>query len=110
MFYINARQSIYGAATARPGNTTYGFNSNAGSFYNFSTYAGLGTPAFTIYDSGGVNTLDCSGYSVSQTIDVSPGHWSSIGGYVNNIGIDLSTTIYNIDGWSGNDIILPNPS
>ena len=42
---IYAVQSIYGAQSTRTGNTTYGFNSNAGSFYNFATYSG--TPAFT---------------------------------------------------------------
>jgi hypothetical protein len=60
---ITAVQLIYGAPSTRAGNTIYGFNSNAGSIYDFTQYAGLGTPALTIYDSGGTDTLDCSGYS-----------------------------------------------
>ena len=103
---IYAVQSIYGAQTTRSGNTTYGFNSTAGSFYNFATYTG--TPAFTLYDSGGNDTLDASGYSNNQTIDLTPGNWSSIGGETNNIGIYLTTTIENAVGGSGDDTILGN--
>jgi serralysin len=106
---IYAIQSIYGAqTTTRTGNTTYGFNasSDAGSFYNFSSYSG--TPAFTIYDSGGNDTIDASGYSSAQTIDLTPGNWSSIGGYTDNIGIYLTTTIENARGGSGADTIIGN--
>jgi len=52
-------------------------------------------PALTIYDSGGNDTLDCSGYSAAQTIDLHPGAFSSVGGLVHNIGIALNTTIEN---------------
>ncbi|CAN5202802.1 hypothetical protein BH10PSE6_BH10PSE6_14240 [soil metagenome] len=103
---IYAVQSIYGAQTTRTGDTTYGFNSTAGSFYNFSTYSGA--PAFTYYDTGGVDTLDASGYSNDQTINLNPGNWSSIGGEVNNIGIYLTTTIENAKGGSGDDAITGN--
>jgi Ca2+-binding RTX toxin-like protein len=105
---INAIQSIYGAQTTRTGNTTYGFNAtgDAGSFYNFSSYSG--TPAFTIYDSGGIDTFDASGYSNTQTIDLAPGDWSSIGGYTDNIGIYLTSTIENARGGSGVDTIDGN--
>ncbi|MCW2274718.1 Ca2+-binding RTX toxin-like protein [Rhodoblastus acidophilus] len=106
---ILAVQTIYGARTnTRTGNTTYGFNatSDAGSFYNFSTYSG--TPAFTIYDSGGVDTLDASGYSYNQTLNLTGGSWSSIGGYTNNIAIYTTTTVENADGGSGDDTITGN--
>ena len=103
---IYAVQAMYGAQTTRTGDTTYGFNSNAGSFWNFSTYSG--TPALTIYDSGGTDTLDASGYSNAQTIDLTPGSWSSIGGETNNIGIYLTTTIENAYGGSGADTIVGN--
>jgi len=84
---ITAVQSIYGAAVTRGGDTTYGFHSNAGSIYDLTQYSGIGTPAFTIYDSGGNDTLDVSGYSQNQTIDLTPGGFSSVGGYVHNVGI-----------------------
>ena len=103
---IYAVQSIYGAQTTRSGDTTYGFNSTAGSYYDFATYTG--TPAFTIYDSGGYDTIDASGYSNNQTIDLTPGDWSSIGGYTDNIGIYLTTTIERAYGGSGNDAMYAN--
>ena len=103
---IYAVQSIYGAQTTRADSTTYGFNSNAGSFYNFSSYSSA--PAFTIYDSGGYDTIDASGYSANQTIDLTPGDWSSIGGYTDNVGIYLTTTIESAIGGSGNDTVLAN--
>jgi serralysin len=103
---IYAVQSIYGAASARTGDTVYGFHSTAGSIYDFSQYSG--TPAFTIYDSGGTDTLDCSGYSANQTINLTAGGWCSIGGYTNDIGIYLTTTIENAIGGAGSDTITGN--
>ncbi|WP_161855923.1 M10 family metallopeptidase C-terminal domain-containing protein [Bradyrhizobium sp. CCBAU 051011] len=99
---IYAMASIYGAATTtRTGDTVYGFNSNAGAVFNFSAYSSA--PALTIYDSGGNDTLDCSGYSAAQTIDLHSGAFSSVGGLVNNIGIALNATIEKAIGGSGND-------
>jgi serralysin len=63
-------------------------------------------PALTIYDSGGNDTLDCSGYSAAQTIDLHPGAFSSVGGLVNNIGIALSAIIEKATGGSGNDKLI----
>ncbi len=88
---IYAIQSIYGAAAIRAGDTIYGFHSNAGAIYDFASYTSTGTPAFTIYDTGGTNTLDASCYSMRQLIDLNYGAFSSIGGFVNNIGIDSTT-------------------
>ncbi|WP_213284836.1 M10 family metallopeptidase C-terminal domain-containing protein [Bradyrhizobium sp. sGM-13] len=99
---IYAMASIYGAATStRIGDTVYGFSSNAGAVFNFGNYTSA--PALTIYDSGGNDTLDCSGYSSAQTIDLHSGAFSSIGGLANNIGIALSATIEKAIGGSGND-------
>jgi serralysin len=106
---VKAIQSLYGAAVTRPGDTTYGFHSTAGAIYDFATYAGYGAPAFTIYDSGGNNTLDASGYATNQVIDLEGGSWSSIGGYVNNVFIYGTTTIQNAVGGSGDDLIIANP-
>ncbi|MFB9265930.1 M10 family metallopeptidase C-terminal domain-containing protein [Bradyrhizobium erythrophlei] len=104
---IYAVDSIYGAATTtRTGDTVYGFNSNAGAIYNFANYTQA--PALTIYDSGGNNTLDCSGYSAAQTIDLHPGAFSSVGGLVNNIGISTNTIIQTAIAGSGNDTLIAN--
>ncbi|MFG3591849.1 M10 family metallopeptidase C-terminal domain-containing protein [Bradyrhizobium sp. RDI18] len=104
---IYAMASIYGAATStRTGDTVYGFGSNAGAVFNFGNYTSA--PALTIYDSGGNDTLDCSGYSSAQTIDLHSGAFSSIGGLVNNIGIALSAVIEKAIGGSGNDRLTAN--
>jgi len=101
---IYAVQSVYGAASTQPGNTVYGFHSTAGSIFDFSQYTQA--PALTIYNSGGNNTLDCSGYSVAQTIDLHPGSFSSIGGLVHNIGISSTTIITTAIAGSGNDTLI----
>jgi hypothetical protein len=105
---IAAVQSIYGASSTRTGNTVYGFNSNAGPIYDFSQYTGLGTPALTIYDSGGSDTLDCSGYSQNQILDLTPGAFCSVGGYIHNIGVFSTTLIEAAIGGSGSDTIIGN--
>jgi len=104
---IYAVQYLYGARSS-VGGLTYGFHSNAGTPFDFTAYSGK--PAFTIYNTGNNNTLDASGYSSSQVLDATPGHWSSIGGYTDNIGIYLTTNINNLVGGYGNDLIIPNPS
>ena len=76
---ILAIQRMYGAdMTTRTGDTTYGFNSNAGrdSFDFTKTPA----PIMAIWDAGGNDTLDASGYATQQVIDLTPGSLSSIGG------------------------------
>jgi serralysin len=104
---IYAMGSMYGAASAtRTGDTVYGFNSNAGAVFNFSAYSPA--PALTIYDSGGNDTLDCSGYSNAQIIDLRAGSFSSVGGLVNNIGIALNAVIEKAIGGAGNDTLIAN--
>jgi len=103
---ILAIQRVYGAATSNLGDTTYGSGANLGFIYNFAT---LGGPAsFTIYDSGGNDTLSGSTFNNNQTIDLHPGSWSSIGGRVHDIGIYLTTTIENAVGGGGKDTLIGN--
>jgi serralysin len=105
-------QHMYGAATTRTGSSVYGFNSNVGDFYDFDTYTTVrrpnAAPAFTIYDSGGVDKLDCSEFTSSQTISLEGGTTSSIGNYKKNISIYTTTVIENVDGGSGADTIKGN--
>ncbi|WP_239805734.1 M10 family metallopeptidase C-terminal domain-containing protein [Croceicoccus hydrothermalis] len=76
---IAAIQAMYGAdMTTRTGDTVYGFNSNAGrDWYDFDK-----NPAsvMTIWDAGGNDTIDASGYDTNQIIDLREGALSSIGG------------------------------
>ncbi|MFX7772380.1 M10 family metallopeptidase C-terminal domain-containing protein, partial [Acinetobacter baumannii] len=88
------------------GDTVYGFNNTAGAIYDFSSY--FPAPALTIYDGGGIDTLDCSGYSNNQIIDLRAGSFSSVGGLTNNIGIALGVTLEKAVGGSGNDTLIAN--
>lgn len=74
-------QAKYGAdTTTRTGNTTYGFNSNAGNaVYDFTSNK---FPYLTIYDAGGVDTLDLSGYGGGNFVDLHAGAFSSVGAAV----------------------------
>ena len=101
---VYAVDSVYGAATTRRGDTVYGFHNTGGSIFDFAVYTQ--PPALTIYDSGGNDTLDCSGYSVAQTIDLHPGSFSSVGGLVHNIGISTNTAIETAICGSGNDTLI----
>ncbi|PAX08173.1 M10 family metallopeptidase C-terminal domain-containing protein [Sphingomonas lenta] len=76
---IAAIQAIYGAdTTTRTDDTVYGFNSTAGrDSYDF---AKTPAPVMAIWDAGGVDTLDASGYATEQLIDLTAGSLSSIGG------------------------------
>ncbi|HYG48152.1 MAG TPA: M10 family metallopeptidase C-terminal domain-containing protein [Allosphingosinicella sp.] len=76
---ILAVQMRYGAEmTTRTGDTTYGFNSNAGR--DAFDFVKTPAPMMTIWDAGGIDTLDASGYNTNQVIDLNPGQLSSIGG------------------------------
>jgi len=107
---IRALQDIYGARTTRTGNDTYGYNGTAGISYNF-TALGSAT-SFTIYDSGGVDTIDGSGYNGAQTFDLRGGldNASSVGGETNNISIWVNTVVENAIGGGGVDTFYGNTS
>jgi serralysin len=70
-------QAKYGAdLTTRVGDTTYGFNSNAGrDVFDFSKNK---FPYLTIYDAGGNDTLDASGFTAGNFINLAPGSFSSV--------------------------------
>ena len=103
---IVAMSKLYGlSTTTRAGDTVYGFNSNAGGIY---AAGGAPTIAFTIIDSGGTDTLDYSGYTVAQRIDLNPETFSNIGGDTGNVAIARGTTIENAIGGSGADVIIGN--
>lgn len=79
---IYAAQQMYGAdMTTRTGDTTYGFNATADTAgrdaFNFDLTP---APVMAIWDAGGIDTLDASGYTTNQVIDLTPGSMSSIGG------------------------------
>ncbi len=104
---ILAMSQLYGlSTTTRLGNTTYGFNSNASNdVYNATLYPRI---AYTVFDSGGTDTLDYSGFGQNQTIDLTAGTFSNIGGRTGNVSIALGTVIENAIGGAGSDTIRGN--
>ena len=115
--------------STRTGATTYGYNATAGidAVYDFTANQ---APVLTIYDAGGVDTLDLSGDTVawkivvsynssgnasftsqartSSVIDLREGQYSSTNGMTNNIGIAYGTVIENAVGTRYDDTIYGN--
>lgn len=76
---IAAIQRIYGAdTTTRTGDTVYGFNSTAGN--DSFDFEATPMPVVAIWDAGGEDTLDFSGWDSNSSIDLNPGSYSSGGG------------------------------
>ena len=76
LYDISTVQALYGVNDGtRSGNDVYGAGATDPR-YAFS----LSKPFFmTIWDGGGNDTIDASGYSLPSIIDLQPGHFSSIG-------------------------------
>lgn len=107
---IAAIQSIYGAdTTTRTGDTVYGFNSNAGrDAFDFTVNA---NPVVAIWDAGGTDTLDFSGYTAyyaTATIDLNEGAFSDTPNMTRNIAIAYGAEIENAVGGAWHDLIVGN--
>ena len=104
---ILAIQSLYGInLNTRSDATVYGFHSSlAGSVYDFSLNA---APILCIYDAGGNDTLDLSGYTTGSRISLVAGSFSDAAGMTGNISIARGVTIENATGGSGNDSLTGN--
>lgn len=111
-------QQGYGVSNAFTGDTVYGFNTNISAseskiWNEFATYASR--TASTIIDAGGIDTLDFSGYSANQKIDLTvqtadqtAQNTSNIGGRTGNLTLAIGTVIENAIGGSGNDTFIGN--
>ncbi|MDO8297950.1 MAG: M10 family metallopeptidase C-terminal domain-containing protein [Caulobacter sp.] len=112
---IAAAQRSYGInTTTRTGNTVYGFNSNADRPWFVASSAST-ILVFAVWDAGGTDTFDFSGYSNPQTIDLNQGAFSSVGTYsggnlVGNVAIAMGVVIENAVGGAGVDMIIGNSS
>ncbi|MDJ0736010.1 MAG: M10 family metallopeptidase C-terminal domain-containing protein [Nostocaceae cyanobacterium] len=105
LYDIAAIQHLYGANyNTRAGNTTYAWNASQ---------------AFvqTIWDGGGIDTINASNQGFSATINLNPGTFSSIGPEYsgswyyrasNNLAIASGVTIENAIGGAGNDTLIGN--
>ena len=103
---ILAMQQLYGlSTTTRTGDTTYGFHSNAGGIYDAAQYPDV---AYTIFDSGGNDTLDFSGSGANQLINLNPETFSNVNGSTGNLTIARGVVIENAIGGSGDDTLIGN--
>lgn len=107
---VSAIQAIYGVSTTtRTEDTTYGFHSTvAGVLAEVYDFTRNTSPILTLFDSGGIDTLDCSGWSSPSRINLAPGAYSSANDMTNNLAIAWSAVIENAVGGSGDDVIVGN--
>jgi Ca2+-binding RTX toxin-like protein len=116
---VLAIQRIYGAdMTTRTDNTVYGFGAKASGTNNTEEFDfGLNTlPVVTIWDAGGIDMLDASGFNGNQKIDLRAGAYSSLANKVaggtleinENVAIAYGVVLENARGGSGNDNIFGN--
>lgn len=105
---IAAAQQEYGANTStRTGDTVYGFHSTADRPW-FALTSNSSPAQFAVWDAGGTDTFDFSGYSARQVIDLRQGFFSDVGGYSGNVVIAQGTDIENAIGGTGADSITGN--
>ena len=105
---IRAAQIEYGAnMSTRTGDTVYGFNSNAGRDW-FAATSSATKLVFAVWDAGGRDTFDFSGYGQNQVIDLREGDFSNVGGLTGNVAIAEGAKIENAIGGSGADTITGN--
>lgn len=114
---IIAIQNLYGVPIdIRPGDTVYGYQSNVDGYLGefFRNWTGQGDTSFenpvalTLYDSGGVDTLDLRTDSSDQRVDLRPEAISDVYGLVGNLVIARDTLIENYVAGSGNDRVIGN--
>ena len=104
---IAALQHLYGANMAtRTGDTVYGFNSTAGRpVYDIALNP---KPIFSIWDAGGTDTLDLSGFDTPSRIDLNQGAFTDTAGLTGNISIAYGAVIENAKGGPGADTLTGN--
>ncbi|PRY23011.1 serralysin [Aliiruegeria haliotis] len=100
--------SLYGKPDdLRKGDSTYGVNTNLRDYYGNleDVWANM---AYTIVDSGGIDTLNFSKTSQNQRIDLRPGKVSDVGYKDGNMVIMPGTVIESAISGSGNDTLTGN--
>lgn len=115
-----AMHDMYGTAQAYTGDTVWGSNSNIGGTMgtlsailfdgaaaNSSFYSG-GAVGFTIYDTGGIDTLDLGRTTGNLRLDMRAETASDVGGLIGNVLIARGSVIENAIGNGNSDNITGN--
>ncbi|WP_143598938.1 M10 family metallopeptidase C-terminal domain-containing protein, partial [Pseudothioclava arenosa] len=115
---ILAIAQMYGLSDETFGDTTWGTGSTLGETMAMIFAAledGASSPyyagypvALTISDTGGIDTIDLSGYLGDHYLSLVAETFSDIGGLVGSLGIARGTEIENAVGGDGNDTIIGN--
>lgn len=108
MHDITAIQKIHGInTTTRTGDTIYGFNSNSDrDFYSLTD--SKKKAVFCVWDAGGNDILDFSGYYQTQCISLKEASFSDVGSFKANVSIAQGAIIENAIGGSDDDVIVGN--
>lgn len=105
---IAAAQALYGAnMRTRTGDDVYGFNSTTNKDWYTISDPRIGC-IFSVWDAGGNDTLDFSGYTHQQLINLNSGSFSNVGGWIKNVSIAKNTVIENALGGYRHDTIIGN--
>ncbi|NWD90212.1 M10 family metallopeptidase C-terminal domain-containing protein [Pseudomonas sp. K5002] len=105
---IAAAQRLYGANhQTRNTDTTYGFNSNT-EREAMTLKSATDKPIFCVWDGGGDDTLDFSGFSQDQKINLNAESFSDVGGLKGNVSIAKGCTVENATGGAGRDTLIGN--
>lgn len=112
---IEAIRQLYGPLAVNEGNTVYGAGETVlDGWTDFGKHPNV---SYCIHDTGGHDLLDFSNvtdgrpigwYSYGNIIDLRPGYFSDIGGYVGNVSIARDTVIEDARGSQLSDIIRGN--
>ena len=114
---IIAIQDLYGVPVdINPGNTLHGHGSDVEGYMAelFESWTGQGDSSFdnpvtlTLFDSGGIDTLDLSTDVSDQRVDLRPEGISDVYGLVGNLIIARDTLIENFIAGSGDDVVTGN--
>lgn len=105
---IAALQRSYGANTrTRATDTVYGFNSNTDRAH-YSLKSARDKPVFCVWDGGGEDTLDFSGFGNKQNINLNAEAFSDVGGLRGNVSIAKGVIVENAIGGSNSDVLTGN--
>ena len=104
-------QQLYGESKNTPfsGGQVYGFNTNiTGPLHDIYDFGVNKQPVVAIYNQGENNTLDVSGYTMTQYVTLADGGFSSVGGLSNNVFIQFGTHVNTLISGAGDDYLYAN--
>ncbi|MFK7943104.1 MAG: M10 family metallopeptidase C-terminal domain-containing protein [Paracoccaceae bacterium] len=104
---ILAIQQIYGAdMSTRTGADTYGFGANTGTdSFDFTKNP---NPVVAIWDAGGTDKIDVSGWNTDQVLSLVEGEFSSVGYLSENLAIAYGAVIEIGTTGDGDDLLVGN--